>query len=163
MQNAWYHHANILAAQQRTDLQRQGTEMLAMMQMMAFEDNNLLNEDLHPSPAQPAANAVVQDSVQQKILRLLRDISASGRIGRGDQGRRDREGRRAGRAGRGKASRNCNRRTLDNAKFARKIINLYCWTHGRYNHISNDCTRKAQGHMDDATMDNYLAGFKVFF
>ena len=48
MQQAVYHHANILAAQLRTNLKCQGTEMLAMMQMMAVEDNKPPIEDLQP-------------------------------------------------------------------------------------------------------------------
>ena len=93
-----------------------------MMQTMAVKDNNPLNEDVQQPLAQPAANAVVQDSVQQEILHLLRDITAIGRIGGGYQGREGRDGGRVGRArrsGRGKGGRNFNRRTPDNANFAR--------------------------------------------
>ena len=90
-------------------------------------------------------------------------MTATGRIGRGDQGRGGREIGRAGRSGRGKCCINRNHRKPDNANFARRIINLYCWTHGGCNHVFNNFTRKSQGHMDNVTMDNHLAGSNSFF
>ena len=34
----------------------------------------------------------------------------------------------------------------------------YCWTHGLCHHTSNDCRSKADGHKDDATIDNRMGG-----
>ena len=39
MQQASYHHANMLADQFCADIQIQGTEMLALIQVMVFGDN----------------------------------------------------------------------------------------------------------------------------
>ena len=100
--------------------------------------------------------------MKQKILRLLRDIAADGRIGGGYQRRGGREGGRTGRAGRGEGGRKINRRTPDNEKIVPLITNLYCWVLMGCNHVSNNYTREAQGHMDDTMMDNRLAGSTAF-
>ena len=34
----------------------------------------------------------------------------------------------------------------------------YCWTHGLCHHASKDCCTKAEGHKDDATLDNRMGG-----
>jgi len=72
MQQAGYHHANMLAAQLRADLQVQGSEMLAMVQEMSIDDNPPTDSR---SPPEPAANASVGDTVQVEMLRLLRQIA----------------------------------------------------------------------------------------
>ena len=58
MQQAGYHHANMLANNLRTDLQVQGTEMLAIVQELAEG-----NVNLPPIPVQtisePAVNAAI--------------------------------------------------------------------------------------------------------
>ena len=62
MQQAGFHHVNMLADHLRDDLQQHGTEMLAMVQELAIADNNPLTNDVKPS-TQPAANVILQDSV----------------------------------------------------------------------------------------------------
>ena len=34
----------------------------------------------------------------------------------------------------------------------------YCWTHGLCHHHSKDCRTKADGHKDNATLDNRIGG-----
>jgi hypothetical protein len=60
MQQAGYHHANMLAAQLRMDMDDRNNEMLAMVQsqLMVPEDSP------DPEPESPSANIVSQDSVQ---------------------------------------------------------------------------------------------------
>ena len=53
-------------------------------------------------------------------------------------------------------------------QFGRDITNrnpaiskrYYCWTHGNCNHPSNECTRKAKKHKDEATYTNMMGGSK---
>ena len=49
MQQAGYHHTNMLADQLRADLQIQGTEMLALVQSMVIDDNQPKKCNLHHS------------------------------------------------------------------------------------------------------------------
>ena len=76
------------------------------------------------------------------MLRLLRKIAQDYHKGGGSQGNQGGRGAREG-------DRNRNHRTLDNANFALLLIELYCWTHGGYNLLSRDYTRKAQGYRDE--------------
>ena len=76
MQQPGYHHANILAKQLRTDLQAQGTEMLAIVQEMAAANSNP-PEDKYQPPPPPAANAAIQRTAQTEMLQLLRTIAAN--------------------------------------------------------------------------------------
>ena len=73
MQQAGFHHANMLAERLRTDFQLQGSQMLAIVRKMSTQDNNPPTDNA--PPPKPAVNAAVQDSVQLEMLRLLREIS----------------------------------------------------------------------------------------
>ena len=115
MQQAGYHHANMLAHQLRTDLQVQGTEMLALVQGLAEANADPPPTEVNPTQA-PTANAVIQDAIQMEMLQLLRDI-ATRNNNNGGQGGRFRRGNRVRRTGRGNGG--VNRRTPDNASFNR--------------------------------------------
>ena len=134
--------------------------MLALVQEMANVDNNPPIDDVQ-LPPQFAANAAVQDTVQLKMLRLLREIAQDRHTGQGSQGGRGGQGGWDGRVGR-EGSRNRNHRTPDNANNSRRLIKVYCRTHGGYNHLSRDCTRKAQGHRDEAAMTDQMSGSNTF-
>ena len=54
------------------------------------------------------------------------------------------------------------KKTPDNPTFTRGNTSKYCWTHGGCSHNSNECTRKAPGHKNDATKDVKLGGLKPF-
>ena len=153
MQQAGYHHANMLAEQLRATMDNQGNEMLAMLQGLTEANTNPPTEEVLP-PA-PAANAAAHVDVQLEMLRILQEMH-NGYTGRGGRGGRGNRG------GQGNNSRQRNRRTPDNANFNRRITNQYCHTHGGCNHDSVDCTRKAQGHNDAATRTNRLGGSNAF-
>ena len=158
MQQAGYHHANMLAQQLRTDLQVQGTEMLALVQGLAEANADPPPTEVHPTQA-PTANAVIQDAIQMEMLQLLRDI-ATRNNNNGGRGGRFGRGNRGGRTGRGNGG--VNRRTPDNASFNRRVVTFYCHTHGACNHASADCSSKAPGHQDVATMENRMGGSNAF-
>ena len=150
MQQAGYHHANMLAAQIRADFGNQNQQMMAMMQTLA-ENTTAGQTDAPPNATalehpQQVANAVTNDA-QQEMLQLLRTmqqaITANGSPNAGRRGRN-------------------NRRTPDNASFNRRVRDKYCHTHGACNHVSRDCTRKAPGHRDEATFENRLGGSNAF-
>ena len=62
MQQAGYHHANMLADQLRINLQVQGTEMLVIVQELADANANTPPVAVHPIPAL-VANAVILDTI----------------------------------------------------------------------------------------------------
>ena len=95
------------------------------------------------------------------MLRLLREISTERRGGQGDRGHGS-GGNNGSGYGSGYGDRNHNRRTPDNANFARRITESYYWTHRGCNHILADCTRKASVHRDDATRENRMGGSNDF-
>ena len=160
MQQAGYHHANMLADKLRADLQMQGNEMLAMVQGFAEANSNQPSEEEQPHPA-PAANAVVQDSIQLEILQLLRDLAGQNNRNSGRGGRGGRTGRTT-RTARGNGGPRTYTRTPDDASFNRRVTTSYCHTHGACNHNSGACTTKAPGHQDNATMDNRMGGSNAF-
>ena len=153
MQQAGYHHANMLAAQLRTDLQVQGSDMLAMMQELSTQDNNPPIDAR--SPPEPARNATVKESVQLEVLRLLREIALNKQGGSGSS-------RGSAESGGGEGGRSRIRKTPNNASLVRRMVSLYCWTHGGCNHLSKDCKRKALGHKDDAKIGTRMGGFNTF-
>ena len=116
MQQAGYHHANMLADQVRQDITTQNEQLMAMVQSMQ-------NMETNPAPVQPAANAAMTDSVQLEILRLLQtmhqQMNNNGTNGGSNQKNNESNGGN---------TRNCNRncRTPDNASFNRTDITKYC-------------------------------------
>ena len=112
MQQAGYHHANMLTQQLRDDLTNQQTEMLAMMQNLVIPEQEPFNEpEIAP---QPAANAAVND-IQVQMLQVLQAMQAAqqnGNGGRNNNGGNDNKGN----------GWHCRRnpRTPDNAAFARQ-------------------------------------------
>ena len=157
MQQAGYHHANMLADKLRADLQMPGNEMLAMVQGFVESNINQPPEEELPQPA-PAANAVINDSIQLEMLRLLRDMSSQNNAYPGRGGR----GGRHVHTGRGTRGRRTGTRTPDNASFNRRVKTNYCHSHGACNHDSRDCTTPAPGHQNTATLDNRMGGSNAF-
>ena len=160
MQQAGYHHANMLASQMRTTLDNQQVEMLAMMQGMLRDEPTAHDAIEHNQPTQPmelqthqVANAVVSDNVQLQMLQILQSMQAAQQQvpnnntdGNHNGGGRTRQ----------------NRRTPDNATFNRRDKTKYCHTHGACNHTSSECNRKAPGHKNTATMTNRMGGSNAF-
>ena len=99
MQQAGYHHANMLASQLREDLNNQQTEMLAMVQELAFQDPPPPQENLaEVAPVQEAANGTIGANVQLQLLQILQAMQAAqattGNQQQGQQGQQGGNGNR---------------------------------------------------------------------
>ena len=127
--------------------------MLAIMQGLSNTDNNPPTDDT--PPPKTAVNAAVQDSFQLEMLCLLCEISRDRQGGSGDRNSSGGRGERDG--GRTRV-----RKTSDNARSICRKIDLYCWTHGGYNHLSKDFLHKANGHKDNVTKANCMGRSNVF-
>ena len=134
MQQAGYHHANMLAQYLQATMEIQGTEIITILQdFAAVQDANPPVEALPPAPA---AKALAQTDVQLEMLRILEEIHQAydrgvrGLGGRRSQGYRGRQGGQGGLGGRGYGNRNRNLCTLGNANFSRRVTDQYCHTHG---------------------------------
>ena len=145
MQQAGYHHANMLAEQLRVDLNNQQTEMLAMVQGLTQ-----VEDEPHMPREMEVANAATID-VQHQIFELLRTMQEAQST---NTNTTNRGGNRNG-------TRRC-RKTPDDASFPRQVTDKYCWTHGACNHKSDACNRKAPGHRDAATKENRMNGSNAF-
>ena len=68
MAQAGYHHANMLATQLHANMNVQTNEILSMVQHIA---NGEIEElPVNNTPPEPAANAIVQETVQLEMLRI---------------------------------------------------------------------------------------------
>ena len=164
MQQAGYHHANMLASQMRADLNNQQVELLAMVQDLV--EPPPAQDIVEPAaPAQETMNATIADTVQLQILKILQDMQNTqigGNARRGNSGATG-GGRNSGSGnGGGNQRQSINRRTPDNATFNRADTTKYCHTHGACNHSSAECNRKAAGHKDTATRANRMGGSNAF-
>ena len=169
MQQAGYHHANMLASQMRVDLNNQQADMLALMQGIVVQDQPPAQEVMEDNtPVQQVANAAVVDNVQLQMLQILQTMQAA-------QQQMQQQGNQNGASnqqanGGGNRNRNqngggrqrVNRRTPDNATFNRRDTSAYCHTHGACNHTSMDCNKKAPGHKNTATLENRMGGSNAF-
>ena len=160
MQQAGYHHANMLASQLRVDLNNQQTEMLAMVQNMVIQEPPPAQESLaEEAPVQEAANATIGGNVQLQMLQILQAMQATQATGN-QQGQQQsqRQGQQGGNGNRNRT----NRRTPDDASFNRVDKSKYCHTHGACNHRSSACNKKAPGHKDNATLPHRMGGSNAF-
>ena len=153
MQQAGYHHANMLAAQLRLDMDNRQNEMLAMVQSQLM----VPEEEPSPEPESPSANIVSQDSVQLEMLKLLRAIQNDLKSPRTQPATQTGNSPQGGQPRRAKP-----KKTPDDASFPRRTTNKYCWTHGGCNHSSADCSRQAEGHKADATFTARKGGSNAF-
>ena len=142
MQQAGYHHANMLAAQLREDMTNQNAQLMAMMQSV---------QPTEEEPPELAVNVTVTDNVQLEMLQLLRTMQQNLMV---NNNRQDNPT--------GQRRRNRNRRTPDDASFNRQVTNEFCWTHGACNHNSDKCEARAPGHQANATFDNRMNGSNAF-
>ena len=71
MQQARYHHANMLVTQLRANLDTRNSQMLAMVQKYTDTEEQQDNE---ATPDKPAANALTHDAIQLNMLRFLQKI-----------------------------------------------------------------------------------------
>ena len=154
MQQAGYHHANMLAQQMRNDLQNQQTEMLAMVQNMVPVEPQQEEQQI---VEHQVANAAVT-TIQQQMLQILQAMQATQNANAAND-----EGNANGQNGGGcNERRRRNRRTPDNAAFDRQDTTHYCHTHGGCNHSSSECNRRAPGHRTNAIFANRMDGSNAF-
>ena len=155
MQQAGYHHANVLALKVSQDieekLQERDQHMLAMLQnipsLIESSSSSSLSQNTDPSQV---ASSITSDQTQLAILQLLRDMQLdmkklpSGNTARGN--------------GNTNNQRRQNKKTPDDSRLPRTDTSQCCWTHGAWNHPGTKCRFKAQGHKDQATFDNKMGG-----
>ena len=146
MKQAGYHHTNHLAAEIREEIQH------SQMQMLALAQNLKQEEEEEDDKQTNSANAVVQTSVQQQTNELLLSMQESLKL-LAEQLKKDKTS---------KFKKRTNKKTPDNPPFSRTDTSKYCWTHGCCNHNSNECSRKAEGHKNEATKSNMMGGSKAF-
>ena len=124
--------------------------MLALLKNCATEEPNLVQNEYEENQQQNAL-ATTQLNVQTETLKMLSELqkqlqNLTNEVKKNKDGGQKRQ----------------NRKTPDNPPYTRTNTENYCWTHGACNHNSNNCTRKAPGHKDEATKDNKLGGSKAF-
>ena len=149
MQQAGFHHVNMLADQLQTDLQLQGTQML-VVKLRQQSTNWRCSSTRTCSEyiglrVRPIRNAPSLARNFKGPSRRINDRNSSG-------GRGERDG-----------GRSHIRKTPDNASFVCKMIDLYFWTQGSCNHLSKDCLLKANGYKDNATKTNHMWGSNAFY
>ena len=74
MQQASYHHANMLASQLCVDIGNQQIEMLAMVQQLVTGQPLAFEEE---EQVQPVANAVIEENLQLQILQIFQAMQAA--------------------------------------------------------------------------------------
>ena len=157
MQQADYHHANISADKLRAHLQLQGSEILAMVQGIAeFNTTNTSRQRTTPTSS--------LGEYAHSIIHSIGNASAPTNISAQNShySGRDGLGGRNECTGCGIGERRIGIRTPDNTSFNRYDQSNYCHTHGAYNHILGDRTKKSLGHQDRSTFDNRMGGSNIF-
>ena len=161
MQQAGYHHANMLAEQLKTDMERCDQELFSVIQLVVDTTASTASPpSLAPSeissitPSQYQANAVQADPVQVEMLKILQQMQQSmwtqAQVSQQTSSNTTRQNRRTP------------RKTPDGASYPRRQTDTYCWTHGGSNHSSQACQRKAPGHQDEATFENRMGGSNAY-
>ena len=119
MQQAVYHHLNILATQLRVDIGQQQTEMLAMMQNLVIGQANEQEDAPDEPQVQPAANSTMEGSLQLQMLRILQKMQVTQNEGHNKADSHNGGGgnRNVNRDNSRDRSQNRNKKTPDNAAF----------------------------------------------
>ena len=159
MQQAGYHHTNMLATQLKTNLERRDNKLFSLLQSVA--EATSVPPSIAPSeistimPTQQQANATTTtDPVQLKMLKILQQMQQSMFATTNTQNTD---------TGGGTCTIRCPpKKTQENATYPRKKTDIYCWTHGDSNHSLAACNRKAPGHQDAATFKNCMGGSNAY-
>ena len=147
MQQAGYHHANMLAQSLKEDLDQKNEELLTMMQSVIEQSTTQPDPASEISaPSAHLASTPTNDTVQLQILQLIQQIQ------------QDMKACVAATNNNTKEIKKTNRKTRDSGGLFRKDISKYCWTHGACGHTGKECRAKAPGHRDDATLENRNGG-----
>ena len=146
MQQAGYHHANMLAQTLKQDLDQQNDKLLSMMQSV-MEQSMAPTEPASDisAPSAHLANATTSDTVQLQILQLIQQLQQDMKTC-------------IAATSNASTTKRVFKKTRDNGGMLRKDISKYCWTHGACGHESKDCRAKAPGHRDDATLTTRHGG-----
>ena len=159
MQQAGYHHANLLAQQLKTDLERRDTELFSIIQSVAESTSS--PPSIAPSevstitPTHQHVNATATDPVQFEMLKILQQMQQSMMTNAQFQHTQNTQDLTS-------QTRRPPRKTPDKASYPRKKTDIYCWTHGGSSHTSAQCNRKAPGHQDAATFENRMGGSNAY-
>ena len=135
MQQAGYHHANLLATQLREDMEAHNHDLMTVLQTALDAQSQALTatgteiSDLTRNTHQ--ANTTTTDKVQLEILQLLKQLQTDMRTGTPTPA----PAHKAPRKRRGK-------KTPDDASFPRRKTDKYCWTHGACAHDGLGCEDK---------------------
>ena len=164
MQQAGYHHANILATQLYANIAQHQTEMLAMMQKLVIKQVNEQKGVPDEPQVQPATNATMEGSLQLQMLRILQKMQVTQNEGHNKADSHNGGGgnRNVNRDNSRDRSQNRNKKTPDNAAFQRADKSEYCWTHSTCNHKSGACNKKVPGHKTNVVLVNRM-GVQTLF
>ena len=162
MQQAGYHHVNMLAQSLKEDINNKHDDMLTLLQTVITQPTTTHEVSSEISaPSHNVANATTNDAVQLQIVQLLQQLQQDMKTcintnnnptvpnNPGNNNNNNTRPRR-------------NRKTPDNHNYGRRVTTQYCWTHGGCNHVSKDCRTKAAGHCDDATFENRMGGSNAY-
>lgn len=146
MQQAGYHHANMLAQQLRSSLDQNNQDLLSYIQTAIDDCSQAHTAPSTLPPPTQAVNAATTDTVQVEILTLLRqmqqDMNCPPTTNNTEPAPRTQRGRK----------------TSDDSTWRRRKTYQYCWTHGACAHASPDCKDKAPGHKDKTTFNERMEG-----
>ena len=155
MQQAGYHHANLLANQMahdmRDELASQNQELMSLLnQAMSYQGSTApsvtATNTSTLTPATHQVNATTSDALQLEMLKLLKEIS---------QGL-------CTTAPPKKTAKKKGRKTPDDATFPCRKKDKYCWTHGACAHGLDSCEDQAPGHKVEATFSNRMGGSNAY-
>ena len=160
MQQAGYHHANMLAEAMKSDMERKNDEVISILQDVLSKSTAATEiESQLSAPSAHVANATSSDAIQLQMIQLLQQTQQDMKtclIATTNQ--HNNTSSPAPPTPQPKRY----RKTPDNCTFFRRLTEKYCWTHGGCNHFGKDCKTKAPGHKDDATLENKMGGSKAY-
>ena len=153
MQQAGYHHANVLAQELSRQIQQQlaqrDEQLLSVIQSIPSLAETSSSSDSDDTPPSQIANSVITQNTQLEILKLLQDIRQDMIKGNQQQKREPRKGP-------------FKKTPDDQTQPKRRNTSYYCWTCGKSNHLSKKCKFKVPGHQDLATFENKMGGSKAY-
>ena len=160
MQQAGYHHANVLAKQLKTNMERQDQELFSVIQSVVdsiaptASPPSISPSDISSiTPSQHQEKSVQTDPVHLKMLKILQQIQQY--MFTQAQDPQQHNGSQTW------TTKRTPKKTPDKVSYPRKQTDTY-WTHGGSNNSSQEYQRKAPGHQDAATFDNCIGGSNVY-
>ena len=155
MMQAGFAHANHIAEEIRTEIQASNAELINAISELGNEGNE------YATANSAAMNATLENNLSAQMANMFKKVQAQL-----DQMKKEMKAKPT--PVEGGSNENANggnkkkRKTPDNPTFNRRTTSKYCWTHGGCAHNSNECTAKAEGHVDNATFEDKKGGSKAF-